>query len=71
MVNRDLAELAERYFDLAMAAAPFEATALGIGGFDAEVPDLSDEAEARQLGSLAGIQRRLEEVGRASCRERV
>jgi len=65
-VNRDLAELAERYFDLAMAAAPFEATALGIGGFDAEVPDLSDEAEARQLGSLAGIQRRLEEIAPAT-----
>jgi uncharacterized protein (DUF885 family) len=65
-VTGGIAELAERYFDLAMAAAPFEATALGITGFDAEVPDLTEEAEARQRASLAGLQRRLDGIDPAT-----
>jgi uncharacterized protein (DUF885 family) len=65
-VTGDIAELAERYFDLAMAAAPFEATAFGITGFDAEVPDLTEEAEARQRASLAGLQRRLDGIDPAT-----
>jgi uncharacterized protein (DUF885 family) len=65
-VTGGIAELAERYFDLAMAAAPFEATAFGITGFDAEVPDLTEEAEARQRASLAGLQRRLDGIDPAT-----
>ena len=61
-----LAELAERYFDLAMAASPFEATAFGITGFDAEVPDLTEEAEARQRASLASLRRRLDGIDPAA-----
>ena len=61
-----LAELAERYFDLSMAASPFEATALGVGGFDAEVPDLSEDAEARQRAALAELLRRLDGIDPAT-----
>ena len=57
-----LAELAERHFDLAMTAAPFDATVFGIDGYDAEVPDLSEEAEARQREALAELDRRLQEL---------
>ena len=65
-MNRDVAELAERYFDLAMAASPFEATAFGITGFDTEVPDLSEQAEARQQASLVGLQHRLDGIDPAA-----
>jgi len=65
-VTGGLTELAERYFDLAMAASPFEATAFGITGFDAEVPDLSEEAEARQRASLASLRRRLDGIDPAA-----
>ncbi|HEX8930347.1 MAG TPA: DUF885 domain-containing protein, partial [Actinomycetota bacterium] len=61
-----IAELAERYFDLVMAAAPFEATVLGVDGFDAEVPDLSEQAEDRQRAALAGLQRQLAAIDPAT-----
>jgi uncharacterized protein (DUF885 family) len=62
----DLAELAERYFDLTMAASPFEATAFGITGFDAEVPDLTEQAETRQRAALADLLRRLDGIDPAA-----
>jgi uncharacterized protein (DUF885 family) len=65
-VSGGLPELAERYFDLAMAAAPFEATALGVDGFDAEVPDLSEQAEDRQRAAIAGLQRQLDAIDPAT-----
>jgi hypothetical protein len=55
-----LAELAERYFQVTMDASPFEATAYGVHGWDAEVPDLSEAAEAETDRRLADLQRRLE-----------
>jgi uncharacterized protein (DUF885 family) len=58
-VNRDLAELAERYFQVTMDASPFEATVYGVHGWDAEVPDLSEAAEAETDHRLADLQRRL------------
>jgi uncharacterized protein (DUF885 family) len=61
-----IGELAERYFDLVMAAAPFEATVLGVDGFDAEVPDLSEQAEDRQRVALAGLQRQLATIDPAT-----
>jgi uncharacterized protein (DUF885 family) len=54
-----LAELAERYFQVTMDASPFEATAYGVHGWDAEVPDLSEAAEAETDRRLADLQRRL------------
>ncbi|HEV3014433.1 MAG TPA: DUF885 domain-containing protein [Actinomycetota bacterium] len=54
-----LGELAEDYFTTIMDAAPFDATVLGVRGWDAEVPDLSEAAEAETDRRLAGLERRL------------
>ena len=58
-MNRDIAELAERYFQVIMDASPFDATVSGVNGWDAEVPDLSEAAEAETDGRLADLERRL------------
>jgi uncharacterized protein (DUF885 family) len=54
-----LAELAERYFQVTMDASPFEATVYGVAGWDAQVPDLSEAAEADTDRRLADLERRL------------
>ncbi|MDF2742677.1 MAG: hypothetical protein K0S88_4053, partial [Actinomycetia bacterium] len=54
-----LGELAEDYFTTIMDAAPFDATVLGVRGWDSEVPDLSEAAEAETDRRLAGLERRL------------
>ncbi|HJW35935.1 MAG TPA: DUF885 domain-containing protein, partial [Actinomycetes bacterium] len=54
-----LGELAEEYFQVCMDAAPFDATVFGVRGWDAEVPDLSEAAEAGTDRRLAGLERRL------------
>ena len=54
-----LAGLAERYFQVTMDASPFEASALGVRGWDAEVPDLSEAADAETDGRLAGLEGQL------------
>jgi uncharacterized protein (DUF885 family) len=68
-----LGELAERYFQVTMDAAPFEATMFGVPGWDAEVPDLSEAAEAETDGRLADLQRRLAAIdaGRLGLQDRV
>jgi uncharacterized protein (DUF885 family) len=60
-----LAELAERYFRVTMDASPFDATVYGVAGWDAEVPDLSEAAEAETDRRLADLQRRLAAIGQA------
>jgi uncharacterized protein (DUF885 family) len=59
VTSLELAELAERYFQATMDAAPFDATVSGIRGWDAEVPDLSEAAEADTDRRLADLQDRL------------
>jgi uncharacterized protein (DUF885 family) len=59
-----LGELAERYFQVTMDASPFEASVFGVAGWDAEVPDLSEAAEADTDRRLAGLQARLAGIGR-------
>jgi uncharacterized protein (DUF885 family) len=54
-----LADLAERYFQAAMDASPFDATVSGVQGWDAEVPDLSEAAEEATDRRLAGLEREL------------
>jgi uncharacterized protein (DUF885 family) len=72
-MNRDIAELAERYFQVTMDASPFDATMFGVPGWDAEVPDLSEAAEAETDGRLADLQRRLAAIdgGRLGPRDRI
>jgi uncharacterized protein (DUF885 family) len=57
--DRALAELAEDYFQVILDVSPFEATVYGVHGWDAEVPDLSEAAEAEADRRLAGLERRL------------
>jgi uncharacterized protein (DUF885 family) len=60
-----LAELAEDYFVATLDASPFEATVYGVRGWDAEVPDLSEAAEAEADRRLAGLERRLAAIDTA------
>ena len=71
--DQTLDQLAERYFQVTMDAAPFDATMFGVPGWDAEVPDLSEAAEAETDGRLADLQRRLAAIdaGRLGPRDRI
>jgi uncharacterized protein (DUF885 family) len=71
--DRELGELAERYFQVSMDASPFSATVVGVAGWDAEVPDLSEAAEAETDRHLADLQRGLDGVdaGRLDGQDRI
>jgi uncharacterized protein (DUF885 family) len=60
-----LDELAEDYFTTIMDASPFEATVVGVRGWDAEVPGLSEAADDRTDRRLADLERRLAGVEEA------
>jgi uncharacterized protein (DUF885 family) len=60
--DQALAELAEDYFRACMDDAPFDATVFGVAGWDAEVPDLSEAAEAEADRRLAALEGRLAAV---------
>jgi uncharacterized protein (DUF885 family) len=72
-VNRDIADLAERYFQVCMDASPFDATIYGVPGWDAEVPDLSEAGEAETDRRLADLERRLAgiDAARLGAQDRV
>jgi uncharacterized protein (DUF885 family) len=63
--EQTLGELAEEYFQALMDASPFDATVFGVRGWDAEVPDLSEAADAETDRRLAALERRLAEVDAA------
>jgi uncharacterized protein (DUF885 family) len=63
--EQTLGELAEEYFQALMDASPFDASVFGVRGWDAEVPDLSEAAEAETDRRLAALERRLAEVDAA------
>jgi uncharacterized protein (DUF885 family) len=71
--DQALGDLAEAYFQAIMDAEPFEATAFGVPGWDAEVPDLSEAAEAETDRRLAGLERRLAAIdpGRLGHQDRI
>ncbi|GII95978.1 DUF885 domain-containing protein [Sinosporangium siamense] len=54
--NARLRELGDDYFATAMAAEPFEASMLGVGGYDALVPDPGRPARAALVGELTRIE---------------
>jgi uncharacterized protein (DUF885 family) len=60
--DKELAELAEDHFQAILDASPFEATVYGVSGWDAEVPDLSEAAEAEADRRLVALERRLAAV---------
>jgi uncharacterized protein (DUF885 family) len=71
--DKALAELAEDYFRAILDLSPFEATVYGVHGWDAEVPDLSEAAEAEADRRLAGLERRLAgvELDRLAGQDRI
>jgi uncharacterized protein (DUF885 family) len=71
--DQALGELAERYFQLVMDAAPFDATMFGVPGWDARVPDLSEEAEVALRAALVALERELDRIdaGRLHGQDRV
>jgi uncharacterized protein (DUF885 family) len=71
--DQALAELAEDYFHAVLDAEPFEATVFGVHGWDAEVPDLSEAADAEADRRLAGLERRLAAIdtGRLAGQDRI
>jgi uncharacterized protein (DUF885 family) len=66
----NLADLAERYFQVTMDASPFEATIAGIHGWDDRVPDLSEAAEADTDRRLADLERQAAAVDPAGLGSR-
>lgn len=57
-----LARLSEEYFRVVHTADPFNATQLGVTGFDALVPDPSREGSARAARSIGQIEARLAQI---------
>jgi uncharacterized protein (DUF885 family) len=57
-----LAGLGEEFFQAVHAADPFNATQLGVSGFDALVPDPSRDGSARAAREISGIERRLSDI---------
>ena len=60
--GRRLAALGGEYFRTHFAARPFAATAFGVAGYDAEVPDPGRAADERLRGRLAGLAQALDGV---------
>ena len=59
-----LARLSDEFFEVVHATDPFNATQLGVPGFDALVPDPSRDGAARGARRLASIEARLDAVDR-------
>ncbi|PZF84724.1 DUF885 domain-containing protein [Jiangella anatolica] len=64
-----LTAVADEYFDLQMRADPLTATAFGVAGYDAEVPDPSREADQRRLDRLTALADRLAGIDPAGLDE--
>lgn len=58
----ELASLAAEYWEERMRADPLEATLMGDRRYDDRMPDLSDEAHAREVARLGALRRRVEAV---------
>jgi uncharacterized protein (DUF885 family) len=58
----DLARLSDEFFEVVHTTDPFNATQLGVSGFDALVPDPSREGAARGARRLASIETRLDGI---------
>src|ERR1700749_2563553 len=59
----ELARLSDEFFEVVHTTDPFNATQLGVSGFDALVPDPSGEGAPRGARRLASIETRLDAIG--------
>jgi uncharacterized protein (DUF885 family) len=57
-----LARLSDEFFEVVHTTDPFNATQLGVSGFDALVPDPSRDGAARGAQRLASIETRLDAI---------
>src|SRR5258708_39095290 len=57
-----LDRLSDEFFEVVHTTDPFNATQLGVSGFDALVPDPSRDGTARGVRRLASIETRLEAI---------
>jgi uncharacterized protein (DUF885 family) len=61
-VDATVARLGDRYLRASFTARPFAATAFGVAGYDAEVPDPSREADANLRAELSALAAGIAEV---------
>jgi uncharacterized protein (DUF885 family) len=66
MPNAELRRLGEEFFALRHGSDPFNATMLGVSGFDDRVPDPGREAAADTARRLAALERQAAAVGAAA-----
>ncbi|MCM6777098.1 DUF885 domain-containing protein [Nocardia sp. CDC159] len=64
--HEELIDLAEKYWDTVLEAAPSSATLLGDHRFDDRVEDLSEQAEQRLIGVYQGLLQRVSEIDPAA-----
>jgi uncharacterized protein (DUF885 family) len=67
--HRELAELSAEFFQVQHTGDPFNATQLGVTGFDALVPDPSREGSAATIALIADIERRLTAIDLTALNE--
>ncbi|MCU1492502.1 MAG: uncharacterized protein JWO62_266 [Acidimicrobiaceae bacterium] len=60
----DLERLSVEFFEVQNTADPLSATLLGVGGYDALLPDLSREGSHRDAARFSGIEQRLAAIDR-------
>jgi uncharacterized protein (DUF885 family) len=66
----ELARLSDEFFEVAHTTDPFNATQLGVSGFDALIPDPSRDGAARGARRLASIETRLDAIDTALLGEK-
>lgn len=67
--NSELAELSAEFFQLQHTSDPFNATQLGVTGFDHLVPDPSRAGSAATISRITGLERRLDKIDAAALNE--
>src|SRR4051812_30831124 len=63
--HAELAALSDEFFQLQHSSDPFNATQLGVTGFDSLVPDPSRAGSARTIAALADLEERLAHIDTA------
>ncbi len=67
--NSELAELSAEFFQIQHTSDPFNATQLGVTGFDSLVPDPSRAGSAATISRITDLERRLDKIDAATLNE--